>query len=70
MRNLAAMTHAEIIAAKGTQEIAERIGVPPGHVRVWKNRGIPRSAYGEIISAFPDITLDTLKAGKPEPKAA
>lgn len=64
------MTHAEIIEAKGTQTVAEKVGVPPGHVRVWKSRRIPRAAYGEIMAAFPDITLDMLKAGEPEAKAA
>lgn len=64
------MTHAEIIAAKGNLEIAVKLGVPPGHVRVWKNRRIPRSAYGEIMAAFPDISLDMLKAGEPAPKMA
>lgn len=64
------MTHAEIIAAKGTQQIATKVGVSAGHVRVWKSRRIPRSAYGEIINAFPDITLDMLKAGEPAKAAA
>ena len=59
------MTHAEIIASKGTPEMAAKLGVPAGHIRVWKNRRIPRSAYGEIMSAFPDVTLDMLKAGEP-----
>lgn len=64
------MTHADIIAAKGTAEIAEKIGVPPAHVRVWKNRGIPRSAYAEIMNAFPDVTLAALKAGEKKSEAA
>lgn len=64
------MTHAEIIASKGNLEMAAKLGVPPGHVRVWKHRRIPRSAYGEIMSAFPDITLDMLKAGEPQAEEA
>ena len=59
------MMHAKIVEAKGAKVIADRIGVPPGRVRVWKSRNvIPRSAWAELIDAFPDITLDTLKAGE------
>jgi hypothetical protein len=64
------MTHAEIITEKGTAEIAEKCGVSPAHVRVWKNRGIPRAAYAEIMDAFPDVTLAMLKAGETKAVAA
>lgn len=59
------MTHAELIASKGTAEIAAKVGRPASHVRVWKCRGIPRSVYADILDAFPDVTLDQLKAGRP-----
>jgi hypothetical protein len=64
------MTHSDIIDAKGTAAIADRLGVSRAHVRVWKSRRIPRAAYAEIMTAFPDITLDALKAGEPKDKAA
>jgi hypothetical protein len=60
------MMHSEIVGTKGAKVIADRLGVPAGRVRVWKSRGvIPKSAWAELIDAFPDITLDTLKAGEP-----
>lgn len=59
------MTHSEIVEALGAKTIAERIDVPPGRVRVWKFRNvIPRSAWAELIDAFPAITLEKLKAGE------
>lgn len=58
------MKHSELIAAKGTAEIAAKVGRPASHVRVWKNRGIPKSVYADLIDAFPDITLDALKSGE------
>lgn len=59
------MMHSEIVKAKGAKVIADKLGVPPGRVRVWKARKvIPRSAWAELIDAFPDITLDMLKAGE------
>lgn len=64
------MTHAELIEAKGTAAIAEATGQPRAHVRVWKNRRIPRSAYADIITAFADVSLDMLKAGEPASRAA
>lgn len=57
------MTHAELIDAKGAATIAEKLGVKAGDVRVWKHRGIPRSRFGEMIDAFPDVSLETLKGG-------
>lgn len=59
------MTHAELIAAKGTAEVATKVGRPVPHIRVWKSRGIPRSAYADFLDAFPDVTLEQLKAGAP-----
>ena len=70
MRNLSPMTHADLIEAKGAAEIAAAMGVDLGHVRVWKNRGIPRSRYAFLLDAFPDLTLAMLRDGEPETKAA
>lgn len=59
------MMHSEIVGAKGAKVIADKLGVPAGRVRVWKARNvIPRSAWAEMIDAFPDVTLDQLKAGE------
>ena len=58
------MTHANIVEAKGTAAIAEALDVSRAHVRVWKHRRIPRAVYADIIAAFPDITLEMLKAGE------
>lgn len=61
------MMHSEIVGAKGAKVIAEKLEIPVGRVRVWKFRNvIPRSAWAEIIDAFPDVTLEMLKAGKPQ----
>ena len=58
------MMHSEIVGSKGAKVIADKLGVPAGRVRVWKSRNVvPRSAWAELIDAFPDITLDQLKAG-------
>ncbi|MFZ2252664.1 MAG: hypothetical protein WAW13_00650 [Minisyncoccia bacterium] len=67
---MSTMSHAEIIASKGTASIAEKLGVPRAHVRVWKNRRIPKGAYAEIIDAFPDVTLEMLKSGEPKTEPA
>jgi hypothetical protein len=59
------MTHSEIVGTLGAKAIADRIGVPAGRVRVWKARKvIPRSAWAELIDAFPTVTLELLKAGE------
>jgi hypothetical protein len=59
------MTHSQLISTLGTKAIAEGIGVPDGRVRVWKCRNtIPRSAWAELIDAFPVVTLEKLKAGE------
>jgi hypothetical protein len=59
------MSHSDIIARIGTAEIAAKLDVPAAHVRVWKNRRIPRAMYAELIAAFPEVTLGLLKAGEP-----
>lgn len=58
-------THSDIVAGKGASEIAAKLGVPAINVRMWKKRNvIPRSAWAELIEAYPDITLDLLKAAR------
>jgi hypothetical protein len=64
------MTHRQIIEVKGTATIAAACNVPPAFVRVWKRRGIPRTAYGFLVEAFPDVTMDLLLAGEPKKQAA
>ena len=65
-----AMTHSDIIERKGTAAFAEALRISPAHVRVWKSRRIPRSAYADIITVFPDISLDELKSGEPRDAVA
>lgn len=64
------MNHASIIEQKGTEAIAEACGVPRDHVRVWKNRRIPRSQYAFLLKAFPDVTLEILLNGEPKASSA
>ncbi len=64
------MKHADIIEAIGTQAIADRLGLTNVHVRVWKHRGIPRSAYADLLHHFPTLTLDALKSGEKARQAA
>lgn len=59
------MTHSDIIAKKGTAEISAALAVPRARVRVWKHRGIPKASWADFLAAFPDVTLATLKAGRP-----
>lgn len=65
-------TAAEIIDAKGGPAAIERAtGHKAGAVSVWRHRNrIPRSAWPEIMTAFPDITLDVLKATEASKQAA
>ena len=65
------MMHSQIVAAKGAKVIADKLGIPAGRVRVWKTRNvIPRSAWAELIDAYPDVTLEVLKAGEHHRSAA
>jgi hypothetical protein len=65
------MMHSQIISAKGAKVIADRLAIPAGRVRVWKTRNvIPRSAWAELIDAYPDVTLEALKAGEHHRPAA
>jgi hypothetical protein len=55
-------TVATIIDEKGGAAVfAEKVGRRPGAVRVWKHRNqFPRKAWPEIITAFPDLSLERL----------
>lgn len=57
-------TVAQIIEAKGgSAAVAKAIGVEATAVRMMKHRGkIPRAVWPEIMTAYPDLTLDVLKA--------
>ena len=57
-------TAAQVIDSKGgPAAFAERIGVGPGAVRMMKFRNrIPRSVWPEVVEAFPDLSLEVLKA--------
>lgn len=53
---------AQIIEAKGgAAAVASAVGRKPGAVRAWKSRNIlPREAWPEIMTAYPDLTLERL----------
>lgn len=57
-------TAAQIIEEKGgSAAFAKACGVEPSAVRMMKHRNkLPRSAWPEIMTAFPDLTLEVLKA--------
>lgn len=47
----------------GASAVADALGVKPSRVRMWKLRGrIPRPVWPEVIEAYPDVTLERLKA--------
>lgn len=53
---------AEVIAEKGHATIADRLGMKPETVRMWRFRNrIPRSVWPELAGAFPDLDLATLR---------
>ena len=60
------MNHADLIEAKGgAAEMARLMGVKPGIVRMWKYRGrIARTAWLDVMDAFPDVTLEMLRLGE------
>lgn len=54
---------AQFIEDTGTATIAERLQKREGTVRTWKSRNrLPRSAWPELLLAFPDLTVERLKA--------
>lgn len=58
------MTAIQFIDARGGPAvIARATGYRPGAVALWRHRNkLPRTAWPEIMEAFPDVTLDHLKA--------
>lgn len=47
----------------GPAVVASAINEKPGAVRTWKHRNqIPRRVWPEMLAAFPDLTMDALKA--------
>lgn len=71
-----AQTAAQIIEDKGgSAAFAKACGLEPSAVRMMKHRNkLPRTVWPEIMTAFPDLTLDVLKASEnaaaPEADAA
>lgn len=61
---LSAMNAADFIDAKGgPAAVAVATGYKAGAVSLWKHRRkLPRSAWPEILEAYPDVTMDELKA--------
>lgn len=59
-------TAAQIIDDKGgPASVAALTGRTPGAVRVWKHRNqIPREAWPEVMTAYPDLTLQKLIAAE------
>lgn len=66
------MTPAEFIDRNGgPTKVASATGYKPGAVALWRHRNkIPRSAWPEIVEAFPEITLAKLKAMEGRQKRA
>lgn len=55
-------TAAAIIEEKGASIIADRLNIDGTVVRMWKSRNkIPRTAWPDLIEAFPDLTLERLR---------
>jgi hypothetical protein len=47
----------------GPTAVARAIHKRSGAVRAWKHRNaIPRGAWPELLEAFPDLTMDRLRA--------
>ena len=54
---------AELISAKGVSAIADALNKRPHTIRMWKFRNsLPRSSWPELIAAFPDLTIERLRA--------
>lgn len=66
LRNVAVMDASGLIEQRGGPAVvALAINERPGVVRTWKHRNqIPRRAWPEILEAFPDLTMDALKAAE------
>lgn len=70
------MNASDFIDVKGgPAAVARSTGYKPGAVALWRHRNkLPRSAWPEIIDAFPGVTMDELRAietaSRPQDKAA
>lgn len=66
------LSPAEFIDTRGgPHKVAKVLNLSPGSVRMWKQRNtLPRSCWPEIVTAFPDLTLDELRAIEARGKAA
>jgi hypothetical protein len=52
-----------IDAKGGNAVVAQATGYQPGAIGLWRHRNrLPRSAWPEILKAFPDVKLDDLLA--------
>jgi hypothetical protein len=58
------MTATDYIDAKGGPAVVARLtGYKPGAVALWRHRNkLPRTAWPEILEAFPETTIAELKA--------
>lgn len=58
------MTAAEFIDAKGgPAQVSRDTGHKAGAVALWRHRNkLPRSAWPELMEAYPDVSLASLKA--------
>lgn len=55
----------------GTDTVSEKIQRTPSAVRMWVHRRtVPRSIWPELLEAYPDLTIDELKAVNTAAKAA
>lgn len=65
-------TVGQIIEAKGgSAAFAKACGLEASAVRMMKYRNkLPRTAWPEIMTAFPDLTLDVLRASEAARPAA
>ncbi len=59
-----AITARDLIEQKGgNSAVAAATGYQPGAVALWRHRNrLPRTAWPELMTAFPDITLADLLA--------
>lgn len=59
-------THVQIIQdLGGPAALADRLNIKPTRVRMWKQRKrLPRSVWPELIEAYPDLSVETLKAAE------
>jgi hypothetical protein len=66
LRNVCDMDASTIIEAKGGPAVvASAVNAKPGAVRGWKHRNqFPRRVWPDLLAAFPDLSLDDLRAAE------